>query len=337
MSGIFQNISGRLTLRQPPLTSVRNGAILARESGDFSQQTILELLLNDPITAVSVLKRANQSFYGLRASVGSLSHAVEIVGASTCLGLMADTPGPSTNHPGLSRIVRHASIVSQISHRLANGTWFSDGFSPRPGVVATAGLLHSVGRIALWHSFPMEAASIYGFSDIPFPLEGSKTELEQLQFGTDHLEMGEFVARKMHYPLELIDAIRQHAKPQDETLAPAHAKNSLTRLSRIVGSAVVLANEAGYGLDPQVSFMETTGMAIIHSLESDPAMASGEIDRVRQEMHQDPWLAALPASYEQTSKHSVRPAIRASDRAAVIHAGSSQSKAEKIFATNRAD
>ncbi|MDA1333344.1 MAG: HDOD domain-containing protein, partial [Bacteroidetes bacterium] len=255
MSGIFQNISGRLTLRQPPLKSVRDGAILARESGDFSLQTILELLLNDPITAVSILKRANQSFYGLRASVGSLSHAVEILGAPTCLGLMADTPGQSTNHPGLSRIIRHASIVSQVSHRLANGTWLSDGFSPFPGLVATAGLLHSMGRIALWHSFPVESASIYGFSDTPFPFDGSKTELEQLQFGTDHVEIGEFLSRKMHFPLELIDAIRHHAIVQEEPHASGHSSSPSARLSRIVGTAVVLANESGYGLDTQVSFL----------------------------------------------------------------------------------
>ena len=63
----------------------------------------------------------------------------------------------------------------------------------------------------------------------------------------------------------------------------------------------------------------------------------GFADRVRQEMHQDPWLAALPASYEQTSKHAVRPAIRASDRTTAAHVRSLRSNAEQIFATKLAD
>ena len=201
MNGLTSSLNGKLALRQPPREISSRKARLALSAGMPADESVLRLLIQDPLAAINVLKRANDAYYGLRGSVGSISHAVEILGAENCLRELATARQQSMDRPAQQVLNRHASVAAQIAHRLANGYWLgSEGRGFRPGMVASSALFHNIGRLAFSISLPLESDSLYGFSESPFPISGSISELEQLQFGINHVELGGFIVHHLHFP-----------------------------------------------------------------------------------------------------------------------------------------
>jgi HD-like signal output (HDOD) protein len=317
MYGLTSSLNGKLALRQPPRERTRRKARLAISAGMPATEAILRLLMNDPLAAVNVLKRANDAYYGLRGSVGSLSHAVEIIGAESCLRELAEAQQSPMDRPAQLVLTRHASVTSQIAHRLANGYWMNDpqhGF--KPGMVAGTGLFHNIGRLAFSVSLPLESDSLYGFSDSPFPISGSMSELEQLQFGINHAELGGFILHHLHFPREMQEAVRSHRCVGDEPCATYPS-----RLGWIVGASCLLAEAAGYGLDPQVSLGHEELDTWLNAFDGHVTFIPGDLDAILRELSEsdrlffddDPWFDppeqddSTPPRSESTSTD--RPAV----------------------------
>lgn len=295
MHGLTSSLNGKLALRQPPREITGRKARLALSTGMPAAEAAHRILINDPLAAINVLRRANDAYYGLRGSIGSLSHAIEIVGAESCLRLLTETGFSSADRPAQTSLIRHASVAAQISHRLANGHWLGDeGHGFQPGMVATTSLLHNIGRLAFSVSLPLESDSLYGFGDSPFPLAGSLSDLEQLQFGINHVELGAFILHHLHFPDEMKEAVRSHRCVGD-TPEPSHP----SRLAWMVGASCLLAEAAGYGLDPQVSFGQTIMDSWLAAYDGHAAFTSGDLERIRQEvsdadrlvLDDDPWFS----------------------------------------------
>jgi len=282
MSGIINRITSRLSLRQPPARETSRAATVALDSGRIKACDVVNILWNDPMSAATVLKRANQSYYGMRGSVGSLLHAVEVLGPESCLTMLSSSSEHAVESPVSDAVIRHARATAFISHRLATGAWLTtEDCLSRPGLVATAGLLHSIGRLALCASFPAETESLYGFSELSFPVSGSKTELEQLQFGIDYSEIGEFIGRKLHFPTELTLCIKGHTTPS--TLQKDSAGR---RLAAIIGTAALVAEKCGYGMEPQVSIPYELQNEKIALFQSEAALQDDDIRRVCDELNE---------------------------------------------------
>lgn len=242
--------------------------------------------MSDPMAAVNTLKRANDAFYGLRGSVGSLSHAVEILGAESVLRQLAQSTAAADapERPAQRALIRHAAVTAQIAHRLANDHWLhEDDGRFTPGIVATTGLLHNLGRLALSYSLPMESDSLYGFSNNPLPVHGPIQELEQLQFGIDHAELGSFMLQHLHFPSEMVEAVRSH-RCGVPTTSPRHP----SRLSWITGAACLLAESAGYGLSNQVSFHHADLDAAFTIYDREVSLRRGDLEEVRRELSHSP-------------------------------------------------
>lgn len=284
MNGLTSSLNGKLALRQPPRARTRHAAELLLESGSPGAEDVLRILLADPLAAVNILKRANEAFYGMRGSVGSLTHAVEILGEASVLRQLIQGAefGPSAEEgPAQRALIRHATVTAHIAHRLANGRWLDAPGSPfAPGLVATTGLLHNIGRLAFCISLPLESDSLYGFAATPFPVEGPLTELEQLQFGLDHAELGAFMLHHLQFPEEMVESIQRH-----RCGPPSGKPEHRSRLSWITGAACLLAEEAGYGLDAQVSFYHRDLDQTFADYDREASLQPGDLNRVRAELN----------------------------------------------------
>src|SRR5690606_36660664 len=76
--------------------------------------------------------------------------------------------------------------------------------SARMGVSFTAGMLHDFGKIILVYNFPDEAVGFYDPRGLGDSVKDEDSRhLEQLLFGCDHCEAGEYVARKLNCPENL--------------------------------------------------------------------------------------------------------------------------------------
>ena len=307
MNGLTSSLNGKLALRQPPREITSRKARLALSTDMPAEESVLRLLLQDPLAAINVLKRANDAYYGLRGAVGSLSHAVEILGAETCLRELATSRQQTSDRTAQLVLNRHASVAAQIAHRMANGHWLgSEGRGFRPGMVASTALFHNIGRLAFSISLPLESDSLYGFSESPFPISGSISELEQLQFGINHIELGGFILHHLHFPKEMQDAVRSHRCVGDE---PKISYPS--RLGWIVGASCLLAEAAGYGLNPQVSFHHDELESWLTPFEGPATLQNGDLQTIRHELAEpgrllfddDPYFETPAESTDSTGQH----------------------------------
>lgn len=314
MHGLTSSLNGKLALRQPPREASSRKARLALSAGMPATEAALRILLNDPLAAINTLKRANDAYYGLRGVVGSLSHAVEIVGAESCLRALANSRTCEPERNAQQVLTRHASVTAQISHRLANGHWLSvAGHGFQPGMVATTSLFHNIGRLAFSVSLPLESDSLYGFTDTPFPISGSMVELEQLQFGINHVELGGFILHHLHFPDEMQAAVQSHRCIGDDPTMPYPS-----HLAWVVGASCLLAEAAGYGLNPQVSFGQAELENWMTAFEGHASLVPGDLGHVFMELSEpdrlilddDPWFI-LPEREDATG-HSPEP--RSADR-----------------------
>jgi HD-like signal output (HDOD) protein len=317
MNGLTSSLNGKLALRQPPRFRTRLAAETLLKAGSPRAEDVLRILMTDPLAAISTLKRANESFYGMRGSVGSLTHAVEILGASSTPQLLTTIPASddaTQEGPAQRALIRHATVTAHVAHRLANGRWLDDEGSPfEPGLVATTGLLHNVGRIAFCISLPLESDSLYGFGTTPFPIDGPLTELEQLQFGLNHAELGAFMLHHLQFPEEMVESIQRHrcGPPSDP---PSHR----SRLAWITGAACLVAESAGYGLDAQVSFYHRDLDQTFEDYDREASLQPGDLDRVRAELHDRGPRILGDTTPERPDR------TMPSDRTAVPHAATSR-------------
>ncbi len=316
MSDFPTSIFSNLTFRQPPAPEMVNEGKRLALQDNATVEDVARLISKDILFAVLILKRANNAYYGLSGNVNSLTHAVEILGVSSVLSMMiTPDPSPRSNQP-LSLITEHAFVTAQISHRLTHGHWiWANNAQSSIGGVFTAGLMHSIGRLAICLSYPEESKMLYGFSEDPFPVKGTFQEIEQLQFGADYSEIGAFIAVKYRLPSELIDVIRHSEDPHQ--LQESHPSY---KLALTVNAASHMATSLGYGIDPQGSFLEMERSPGIRWIENQfPGLSS----TVLSESH--PFLATYGTSAKGTTE-------KFQDRHSIPHAGVTSRKGEKLEA-----
>jgi len=320
MQASNKTIFTRLTFRQPPLPAISAAAKKLQEQNHTSVEKVLNILSRDSISAMLVLKRANNAYYGLQGNINSLTHAIEILGPSSVLRMLTLDQGfPSENIP-LNRLMQHGFTTAQISHRLVNDQWlWAEGSQTRAGGVFTAGLIHNLGRQAICLTYPEESAILYGFSDMTFPVTGTLRELEQLQFGADCLEIGAFIGTKYRLPSGLIDILRYH-----EYYGTPDPTEESYELVMTINAAAEMATSLGYGIDAQGSFLQP---------DSSPGLNwfgkrfPGKIEQVLDESHRflvphDLVKAGIMTNHSSTRKvHPSQPHV---DRGAVQSANRSQ-------------
>lgn len=240
-----------LRLRKAPRAILSDYAsTLLKHSKSPEREDLIRLISLDPLMAVWILKRANSSYYGLRSTVDSLSRAIDVLEEGAIAGMFSDTFGaqkasqedlPSDAPDALTR---HSVATALISALMATGDARTRGFA------YTAGLLHDIGKHVFTLNFPEEAAKMYSNSSLWHSLQGSDLiVVEQLAFGVNHREVGEFIARKMHFPEALTEVLRSHATPS--TLPSTH---EAFQMACVVNAASLAATSLGYAAGESVSW-----------------------------------------------------------------------------------
>jgi putative nucleotidyltransferase with HDIG domain len=101
--------------------------------------------------------------------------------------------------------------------------------------IAVAGLLHDIGKVALWTKFPEDMQELVTHLDKG---NNSLIDLEKEHLGMTHPEIGEQLAIQWNLPENLVEPIRYHHNP---TLSKKHQ-----RRTSIVHLANLIARGRGY-------------------------------------------------------------------------------------------
>ena len=233
-----------------PRAGIKLRALLAEE--DVSVDKIEEILRHDPGLATNVLRLANSAFFGLRKKVGTLKHAVMLLGVKRFAQIavsasMSKTMDKAVEGYDLSPgdLWIHSIAVSNIAESLARqkkcgGT--NDVFTPA--------LLHDMGKLVLNPFVKDERENIKRLTTQGIPLEIA----EHMVLGTDHAEIGAMILARWSFPDDIVNAVRWHHNPErinDSTkksdfvylsnmLCQPHAINNLAEAQIIMPSSLVL-------------------------------------------------------------------------------------------------
>jgi HD-like signal output (HDOD) protein len=253
-------ILGQLELRCPPLPQTLTDALeLIHRPERLEVQPVTHMVERDPAVVARLLQTVNSAYYGLERPVSGTERAVVLLGPVAVTGLVVGMnmlklrsimEGPAAGC--FIRLVRHHIAVADLAHYLhedlpSRSTAPDDDFT---GDAFTCGLLHDFGKIILVYNCPEEAVALYEDGSIEQEVhEPDIQQLEQLLFGYDHTEAGEYAARKLNFPTPVVDIIAKHHDPEAlDTDGPAG------RLLRAVTGANLAVKAMGHAFSKPIDW-----------------------------------------------------------------------------------
>lgn len=230
----------------PTLPSVALEVLSLAHQSDVTIQSIAESIHRDPPLAAKVLRMANSVFYrrGDR-KVDTLHHAIiflglaEIINITTSLSVFSALKSRKTQEVSVresfwDHSVATGLIARHIDKKLGMRTM---------GREFVAGLLHDIGKIILDQYFHQEFMAAYNMSiekDRPM----YETEMEMC--GTNHMEVGYFIAQKWNLPPYLADVVLWHHQP---------SQASSREMAALISMANLLAKAAQLSCGDRMSFV----------------------------------------------------------------------------------
>jgi putative nucleotidyltransferase with HDIG domain len=187
----------------PTLPVIAQRILTLADDDDDSVDKLTKLISSDQSLAVKILALANSAYYGHRAKIGTVRHAVNIIGTSMLkqLSLTVVVFG-ALGRGGKDRAEfwKHSFGTATAASLIAK-----QGAMPDSDLCFMAGLIHDVGKIIIETYFP-------GDNEIA------------------HTDVGGWLAERWELPQPLINAIAYHHSTSPEHLsepivACVHAAN----------------------------------------------------------------------------------------------------------------
>lgn len=173
---------------------------------NVSAEEIGTLIEKDQVLAAKVLRLANSPFYGFPARIGSVGHAVVVLGLNVVKGLtLCATAFDIMKDAGMDQLWRHSLGVAMTAQILGARMAIKN-----PEEVFIAGLLHDIGKVVLyvkWRDVGEPIKSAHRQSDRPL------IQLEQERLQLTHADVGGWLASAWHLPTTLREPIQYHHKP----------------------------------------------------------------------------------------------------------------------------
>jgi len=192
----------------PTLKSSKLRLFSALEDDATDIKDIERIIISDPAMSAKIVKIANSPFYRHEAKIKGMHEAILTIGLDMvkCITLsmsIMESFGASTKVA--NRLWTHSYSVGLLALSLGKNKeereWLFSG-----------GLLHDLGKMVLLYLEP----------DLYTPLFNKGwpgIEDEQQILSTDHTQLGEFVAKRWHFPQEVVNIIRHHHKPTERSSA----------------------------------------------------------------------------------------------------------------------
>lgn len=194
----------------------RLAAMISRPT--VSAEEIGTIIEKDQVLAAKVLRLANSPFYGFPSRIGSVSHAVIVLGFNVVKGLtLCASALTIMKDAGMDQLWRHSLGVAITANLLATKLEIKN-----PEELFVSGLLHDIGKVVLYVKWPDVGNSIK--DALKTRADRSLFDVEQELTGLSHAEIGGYLAGAWHLPVTLREPILYHHNPihaKDATLQTA--------------------------------------------------------------------------------------------------------------------
>lgn len=183
----------------------------ALQSPQCSLGTIAGAIEKDPDLTARLLRLANSGFYGFSHRLATVTEALSLIGIQQVQDLIVSSSiidrftGLGGDFVDMHHFWRHslACGIGARSLALTRGMKNPDKFF-------VAGLLHDVGRLALFSKVPAVTQKVfnrYGQTDCLL------REAEREVLGYDHAEIGGALMKRWQLPPRLVEAVTYHHRP----------------------------------------------------------------------------------------------------------------------------
>jgi len=184
---------------------------------------MVQVIRNDPVMTVKVLRVVNSAYYGLDKQITSIDHAVLFLGFNTiknlALSLTAISMLPSNPLAGFDGqgYLQHSLLTAALARQLAQAQESGALLPALPQVAADphdtfiAGLLHDFGKVVVAQFMPVEFRRA---------LEASLWQEQPLHLalhnvlGADHADVGAMLAERWRFASDLVQTIRHQHHPE---------------------------------------------------------------------------------------------------------------------------
>ena len=228
MSAVSEIVAGTKTLVAPPDVWFRFNEAVNTPSTTID--SIAEIVKTDPSLVANVLKVVNSPYYGIRNQVDTISRAITIIGLDDLYGIITSIVAVNSFSKIATTLVkpatfwRHSFCTAILAKKIARHC--NVLHTERLYVI---GLLHDIGSLLLYSSYPEKSEEIINASDGD---EEKHYQLEKEMFGFTHCDLGAALLNEWGLPTNLTQAIQLHHEPcsGDEPSLDAciiHLANSL--------------------------------------------------------------------------------------------------------------
>jgi len=172
-------------------------------------EEVSRLIETDPSTAARLLKIVNSAYSGLQGRVSSVNRAVVMLGVNGVRNVLLSMQvveifGEEVRDRSseIFELWKHCLAVASAAELIAENT---GGVLPEDAF--TAGLLHDIGKIALYSVAPDDYLELIA----QVTAEGTDiSDAEKRRFGTTHVQAGRYIAEKWGLPEAICRAISDH-------------------------------------------------------------------------------------------------------------------------------
>jgi putative nucleotidyltransferase with HDIG domain len=217
----------------PPLPHVIRELLRELSDPASTARSVARIATSDPTLAAALLRTVNSAAMGLRRRINSVPEAISFLGytavRSLVIRMRLEQVLPTRKGQAAydqDDLWIHSLAVAHAADCLAEQVAGKIPHVDR-GFVATLGLLHDIGKLAINSYFPDSAAKVR--TPDPAHMDESFLDRERRVLGADHAEIGAILAQHWKLPADLVEAIRWHHAPQDAPLSlPASVRAATT-------------------------------------------------------------------------------------------------------------
>ena len=193
-----------------------------------SSEDVAKVVSLDPSLATILLHLVNSALYSFPVRIDTVSRAVTVMGTlqvytlsmgGLVLNLAKRIPLKGLDHEAFWMHSVAVAVLAQDLGRLAR--------LPSPERCFVSGLLHDIGRLALFSTMPEHAKAAEDTARAK-GMTGQEAEREVL--GYDHARVGGMLLRKWDLPYTITSAVSHHHAPDNAESAVLHLADVAARL-----------------------------------------------------------------------------------------------------------
>jgi putative nucleotidyltransferase with HDIG domain len=178
---------------------------------DVGPREMEEVASLDPILAGRLIQTANSAYYSPRQPIGTIFQAVSFIGTETARRvLLAAALRGNFSSPQAHQLWNHSLDVAQTAELVA----IHSSLKIDPAQAFLAGLIHDIGRLAF---AIMPVAFQDRFQRLTYG-GCPPVEVEMCLSGRCHGEVGAETLTQWKFPLEIVEAVRWHHRPERSAL-----------------------------------------------------------------------------------------------------------------------